>query len=88
MKNVNDLRGFLLKTITEVKAGTLEVPKAQAICALSNSIINITKLEMVYNASDVGVGFMNTEELNEDDDLEDTMREIEEKNKQPYVIGQ
>ena len=87
MKNVNDLREFLLKTITEVKAGTLEVPKAQAICALANSIINITKLEMVYNGSDAGIGFMNNEEENEDEDLEDTLREIEEKNKQPYIIS-
>jgi hypothetical protein len=87
MRNVNELRNFLLDCIKEVKSGTLDVPKAQAICSMTNSVINLTKLEMLYNGDDVGVEFMN-DIKEEDENLDETLREIEEKNKQPYIVGQ
>ena len=67
MKTINDLRNLLLNVITEVKNGKLEVTKAQAICATANSIVNLTKLEMLYNGDDVGIEFMNNEPIEEPD---------------------
>ena len=43
---------------------------------------NLTKLEMAYNG-DVGIQFMN---YDVEDDISDSMKEIEERNKEPYKI--
>lgn len=82
MENINDLRKLLLIIIQEVKNGQLDQSKAQVICGTANSIVNLTKLEMAYNG-DVGIQFMN---YDVEDDISESLKEIEERNKEPYKI--
>lgn len=82
--NINDLRDLLLNVITEVKDGSLEIDKAKTICAVSNSVINLTRIEMMYNGDNVGIEFMNY--IQDEEDVSESLREIEERNKQPYKI--
>lgn len=49
MRTLQELRNMLLDIIPEIKSGSIEVSKANAICSTTNSIINLTKLEMDYN---------------------------------------
>lgn len=85
MKNLQDLRNVLLEIIPEIRTGKIEVNKANAICTATNSIINLTKLEL---------DFLSSKEIETDfiskpitESLEETLKRIEEKNKEPYKFS-
>ena len=48
MRSLQQLRNLLLDIIPDIRDGKIEVNKANAICAATNSIINLTKLEIEY----------------------------------------
>lgn len=83
MRTLTELRELLLKTIKEVKEGKVDVPKANAMCAMANSVISLTRLEMDY--------LINCEKeipfVKDDYHIDTTMEEIAENNKKPYEIG-
>ena len=83
MRTLTELRELLLMTIKEVKEGKVDVAKANAMCSMANSVINLTRLEMDY--------LINCEKeipfVKEDYSIETSLEEIEERNKKPYEIG-
>lgn len=84
MNNLSELRKLLLTSISEIKTGKLDVPKASAMCAMANSVISLTRLEMDYLIRcEFEIPFAQPEE-----GIESTLREIEENNKKPYTFGQ
>lgn len=80
MRNLQELRNFLLDIIPEIKNGKIEVPKAAAICAATNSIINLTRLEVDYFSKKDGKSqsdfIIETVEM--------TVKSIENKKDPPY----
>lgn len=83
MRSLQELRNLLLDIIPEIRAGKIEVNKANAICAATNSIINLTKLEVDYLDS-------------QDDDFKSdfiiepvssTIKKLEDKQKVPYEFN-
>ena len=48
MKNINDLRANLIDAIIEVKSGKMKPETAKIICAQTQTVLNLTKLEMLY----------------------------------------
>ena len=79
MRTLQELRNFLLDIIPDIRNGKIEVNKANAICAATNSIINLTKLEVDY--------FEKQEQEYENDfivePIKDVIKKIEQKNHQP-----
>lgn len=83
MRTLTELRELLLKTIKEVKDGKVDVQKANAMCSMANSVINLTRLEMDYLITcEKEINF-----IKEDYNIETSLEEIEERNKKPYEIG-
>lgn len=86
MENLNTVRKFLLQTLPEIKNGKCEVPKANAICAMANSIISISRLELDYwDNSEVELPFFQDEEP--EDEIQKSLNEIEERKKIPVSFG-
>ena len=81
--NIQSLRDSLFETINDLKSGKIDIEKAKTISELSQVIINSTKVEVDFLkvVKGTGSGFFPVEPL------EDTMREINEKNKKPLEIG-
>ncbi len=48
-KTLNDLRDILMSNIKKIQDGSLPLDKAREIVAHSNSIINLTKVELEYH---------------------------------------
>jgi len=72
-----------LASISEIKSGKLDVPKANAMCSMANSVISLTRVEMDYLIRcEVSMPFVQPTE-----DIETTLKEIEERNKKPYEFG-
>lgn len=51
MKTINDLRVNLIQSIDDIKSGKLKPEIAKLMCQQTQTIINITKLEINYNHS-------------------------------------
>lgn len=84
MRSLQQLRNLLLDIIPEIRNGKVEVNKANAICAATNSIINLTKLEVDYLGSQ-------DENFKSDfiiETVEKTVLELENKQKFPYEFNQ
>lgn len=80
MRSLQQLRNLLLDIIPDIRAGKIEVNKANAICAATNSIINLTKLEIDYfenQDNDFTSDFI-VEPISE------TLKQLENKHKTPY----
>ena len=80
MRSLQQLRNLLLDIIPDIRAGKIEVNKANAICAATNSIINLTKLEIDYfenQDNDFTSDFI-VEPISE------TLKQLENKHKAPY----
>lgn len=81
MRTLESLRNTLLDIIPDIRSGKLEVGKANAICSMTNSIINLTKLEVdYYETNKVGKSEFILSPL------DNTIKQIEEKNKEPYIF--
>ena len=80
MRSLQQLRNLLLDIIPDIRDGKIEVNKANAICAATNSIINLTKLEIEY--------FENQDnEFTFDfivEPISETLKQLESKHKAPY----
>lgn len=55
MNDVNELRDILFDAIRRVKAGTLEIDKAESIRGLSAQVIETAKVEVAYLKATGGV---------------------------------
>ncbi|MBP8995025.1 MAG: hypothetical protein KBG30_14610, partial [Bacteroidales bacterium] len=67
----------------EIRSGKIEVNKANAICAATNSIINLTKLEVDYLGSQ-------DDAFKSDfiiEPVEQIVKELENKQKVPYEFN-
>lgn len=80
MRSLQQLRNLLLDIIPDIRDGKIEVNKENAICAATNSIINLTKLEIEY--------FENQDnEFTSDfivEPISETLKQLESKHKEPY----
>ncbi|MBS0645326.1 MAG: hypothetical protein JSR97_01875 [Verrucomicrobia bacterium] len=83
MRSLQQLRNLLLDIIPEIRSGKIEVNKANAICAATNSIINLTKLEVDYLGSQ-------DDAFKSDfiiEPVDQIVKELENKQKVPYEFN-
>lgn len=83
MRTLNELREFLLDTITEIKSGKCDIQKANAICSTANSVISLTRLQMDYNENAEN----ELKFISEEGNIKMSLKEIEERKKLPVVFG-
>ncbi len=92
-----DVRTVLMDTINNLKKGDVDVKTAAEIRNLSNSMIDIAKVQVEYIKSlpnsvkeslkiDEVKAIAGTL-IDRDAELDVTLKEIEESNKKPYQIG-
>jgi len=83
MRSLQQLRNLLLDIIPEIRSGKIEVNKANAICAATNSIINLTKLEVDYLGQQDNT--FKSDFIIEP--VEQIVKELENKQKAPYEFN-
>jgi len=95
MSTAKDLRKTLYQSIQDLKEGTIDVAKAKQIASTAQTIINLGKVELEFlklagrkdSPFFPALGTGEEKEEPEPETIDQTLQEIEERNKEPYKTG-